>query len=226
MFFSAIIELLSKIFLFTGKINKKNSFEKPLSPQEEKDCFILLSRGDKSAEEKLIKHNLRLVAHLSNKYKGSADSDDLISIGSIGLMKAVKSFDYTKGNSFSTYASRCIENEILMMFRAEKKHLQTVSLEDAIGSDKEGNEVNLLDVLASTEDVSLLAEKNMLKQAMQELVEKSLNQREQKIICMRFGLCGYFPHTQKEVAKKLGITRSYISRLEKKALLQLKSKIM
>jgi len=225
MFFCALIQLLSKIFLFTGKINRKNSFEKPLSAAEEKDCFIKLARGDSEAEEKLIKHNLRLVAHIAGKYKGQYDTDDLISIGSIGLLKAVKKYDYTKGNNFSTFASRCIENEILMMFRAEKKHLQTVSFEDKIGMDKDGNEVNLLDVIQSNESVELSAEKMMLKKTMQNLILQYLSDREQRIINMRFGLNGYFPHTQKEVAKKMNITRSYVSRLEKKALEILRAKI-
>lgn len=225
MFFSAIIQLLSKIFLFTGKIERKNSFEKPLSPKEEHEMFVRLARGDSEAEEKLIKHNLRLVAHIANKYKGDYDSDDLISIGSIGLLKAVKKYDYTKGNNFSTFASRCIENEILMMFRSEKKHLQAVSFEDKIGSDKDGNEVSLLDVLQSNENVELTAEKALLKKTIQNLISNSLDEREQKIINMRFGLNGYFPHTQREVAKKLNITRSYVSRLEKKALDILKQKI-
>jgi len=218
MFFYALVQLLSKIFLFTGKLNRKNSFEKPLSAAEEKECFIKLSRGDTEAEEKLIKHNLRLVAHIAGKYKGQYDADDLISIGSIGLLKAVKKYDYTKGNNFSTFASRCIENEILMMFRVEKKHSQTLSFEDKIGMDKDGNEVNLFDVIQSNENVELNAEKIMLKKTMQNLVSSYLSDREQRIINMRFGLNGYFPHTQKEVAKKMNITRSYVSRLEKKAL--------
>ena len=148
MFLDGLFRLLSKLLFLTGRIDNSIAFEKPLSESEEKETFLKMKQGDKDAEEKLIKHNLRLVAHISKKYKNSGmDNEDLISIGTIGLMKAIKTFDYGRGNNFSTYASRCIDNEILMNFRSDKKNAQSVFLDDVISSDKDGNKLSLYEVL-------------------------------------------------------------------------------
>ena len=220
MIISAIIKLLSKIFLFTGRIGGSKVFEKPLSAKEEKECFEKLKQGDKSAEEKLIRHNLRLVAHVVKKYNFSrCEQDELISVGSIGLMKAVKSFDPQKGHNFSTYAARCIQNEILMLLRSQKKYQSEVSLEDRVKTDKDGNDVSLIDVLEDPrEHIAESAENKVIFEKLLSIIQTTLSDRERQIIFMRYGINGYLPKTQNEVAKELNISRSYISRIEKKAL--------
>lgn len=224
MILSAILNFLSKIFLFTGRLTNKNAFLKPLSLEKEKELFEKYRTGDKNAEEELIKHNLRLVAHIVKKYKNTnLDQDELISVGSIGLLKAIKSFDYAKGNSFSTYSARCIQNEILMLIRSQKKFNNQVSLEDKIGSDKEGNEICLLDVLQDTSySVEDKVQTKLMYNKIIEIIDKCLNKREKEIIYLRFGIDGDIPLTQNEVANILGISRSYISRIEKKAINTLK----
>lgn len=220
MFLTSFFSLLAKIFFFTGRVETKNAFDKPLSPQEEKEYFNKMKNGDSNAEEILIKHNLRLVAHIAKKYKGSnIDTDDLISIGSIGLMKAIKTFTYDKGNSFSTYASRCIENEILMTFRSDKKNVNAVYLDDIISVDKDGNNLSLYEILKDNEpSVDTKVENKILYKKIENILLSKLNEREQEIIIKRYGLFGTSPKTQIELAEELNISRSYISRLEKKAL--------
>lgn len=224
MIFSGLLNLLSKllgkIFFWTGKIDNSVAFEKPLSEEEEKETFLKMKNGDKQAEEKLIKHNLRLVAHISKKYKNSnIDNEDLISIGTIGLMKAIKTFDYSKGNSFSTYASRCIENEILMNFRTNKKNAQAVFLDDVISTDKDGNNLSLYEILCdNSPSVDVQIENKILYKKIEKIVLTKLDTREKEIIVKRFGLFGEQPKTQFELADELKISRSYISRLEKKAI--------
>lgn len=227
MIISAILRLISKIFLFTGRLSNKNFFAKPLSEKEETECFIAMNNGDKLAEEKLVKHNLRLVAHIVKKYVNTkADQDDLISVGSIGLMKAVKSYNPQKGNTFSTYASRCIQNEILMLLRSQKKLYHEVSLEDGIKTDKDGNEVSLIDIVEDTkQNIAENTEIKILYEKMLKIIKSNLCERDQKILFMRFGLEGYKQKTQNEVAKHLGISRSYISRLEKKSIKDIKSQL-
>lgn len=217
---SWLIKLFSKIFLWTGLVGSKNAFAKPLSQEEEEALFLALKAGDRAAEEKLIRHNLRLVAFIAKKYKGQADNDDLISVGSMGLLKAIKTFDKGKGNSFSTYASRCIENEILMMFRSEKRHALNVSLEEDIGVDKEGNTISLIDILAADEEdgVEKIVENKLLYKKVEAVINKSLSGREREIICRRYGVNGYGIQTQKQVAVAMGISRSYVSRLETHAI--------
>ena len=225
MIFSALLSLLSRIFLFTGKLGNKNTFAKPLDVDEERTLFSLIKENnDKDAEEKLIKHNLRLVAHIVKKYQNSGiDQDELISIGSIGLMKAVKSYNIDKGHTFSTFAARCIQNEILMMFRSNKKYNNEISIEEKIGSDKDGNEVTLMDVLQDTNtSVEDRVETKVLFNKLLNYMDKKLNQREKEIIYLRYGIGGETPLTQNEVAKILNISRSYISRIEKKAILDLR----
>ncbi len=216
--------MLSKIFFFTGRLKINNVFDKPLSQEEESECFKKMKQGDKQAEEKLIKHNLRLVAHIVKKYNfAKIEQDELISVGSIGLMKAIKSYDIEKGNSFSTYASRCIQNEILMMVRSQRKFINEVSLEDKVKTDKEGNEVSLIDVLEdASEHVQDKAEIQIIYQKIIDIINTSLNEREKEIIFLRYGIGGGVPKTQNEVAKELNISRSYISRIEKKALNQIR----
>lgn len=219
-----LLNLLSKIFFFTGRLKINNVFDKPLSQEEESECFKKMKQGDKQAEEKLIKHNLRLVAHIVKKYNfAKIEQDELISVGSIGLMKAIKSYDTEKGNSFSTYASRCIQNEILMMVRSQRKFINEVSLEDKVKTDKEGNEVSLIDVLEdASEHVQDKAEIQIIYQKIIDIINTSLNEREKEIIFLRYGIGGGVPKTQNEVAKELNISRSYISRIEKKALNQIR----
>lgn len=225
MFFSGLFSLISKILFFTGKLESKNAFEKPLSNEDEKKYFIQMQNGDIKAEEILIKHNLRLVAHIAKKYKNqNNDLDDLISIGSIGLMKSIKTFSYEKGNSFSTYASRCIENEILMTFRSDKKNVNSVYLDDVISVDKDGNNLSLYEVLNDNEtSIDAQVENNILYKKIEKIILSKLNKREKEIIIKRYGLCGEIPKTQIELASEMNISRSYISRLEKKALAIIKN---
>lgn len=226
--FTLLGKLLGKILFWTGRIDTNKTFEKPLSEQEEKDTFLAMKNGNKEAEEKLIKHNLRLVAHISKKYKNSSvDQDDLISIGTIGLMKAIKTFDYSKGNSFSTYASRCIENEILMNFRSNKKNAQAVFLDDIISTDKDGNKLSLYEVLCdNAPSVDTQIENKILYKKIEKIVLTKLEPREKEIIIKRFGLLGEQPKTQFELADELKISRSYISRLEKKAIKSIQSSLI
>lgn len=179
-----------------------------------------LKNGDEEAKSILVSHNLRLVAHIVKKYSNSAkEADDLISVGAIGLIKAINSFSPDKGAQLSTYAARCIENEILMLFRANKKHQGNISLEETIGTEKDGNEIMLADVICDIDtDVMEMVESNILTEKLINIIKDSLSEREYKILCMRYGIGGSIAYTQREVAKKLGISRSYISRLEKKAL--------
>ena len=198
------------------------SFKKPLKMEEERYYLKMYRNGDEKAKEKLIEHNLRLVAHIVKKYNSpDRDLDDLISIG---LIKAVNTFDLDKGGRLVTYAARCIENELLMMLRQEKKILREVSLYEPIGTDQEGNHISLLDII-STDEAALVDQylhKYYLSHLEQEvfLLEDS---RERTIILKRYGLCGNRPHTQKEVAAMMGISRSYVSRIEKKALEKLRN---
>ena len=227
MFLSGFFALLAKLFFFTGRIETKNAFEKPLSPEEEKNYFMQMKQGDESAKEKLIKHNLRLVAHIAKKYKNSnIDTDDLISIGTIGLMKSIKTFTYEKGNSFSTYAARCIDNEILMTFRSDKKNANAVYLDDVISVDKDGNNLSLFEILGNDDDgVETQVENRVIFKKIEAVINHELSSREKEIIVKRYGLYGVQPRTQIELANEMNISRSYISRLEKKALFLIKTKL-
>ncbi len=233
MFLDCLFKLLSKIFLFTGKLSSPNSFEKKLKPEEEKMYFERIKTAkekkssDPEAEEKLIKHNLRLVAHIANKYKSNfSDTDDLISIGTIGLIKAVRTFNPEKASSFSTYASRCIENEILMLFRSEKKLNGDISLDSTIGVDKDGNDMSLSDILADPNtDLENATSKKIALEKIEKIANTTLDKRERFVIAHRYGLFKKIPMTQKEIADRLGISRSYISRIEKIALKKIKESI-
>lgn len=215
--FQSFVELLKRLFFLTGYFSN-GSYPQPLTAEQEAECLARMKAGSKSARDKLIMHNMRLVAHIAKKY-GKNDLDDLISIGSIGLIKGVESYSLDKGTTLATYLARCIENEILMTLRSNKRYANTVHLQNKLGVDSDGNEYTLMDVLAIKEDsVFHQAEMSILRQNMLKIVREHLNEREQKIILMRYGLEGTPPLTQLQTAKKLGISRSYISRIESRAL--------
>ncbi len=226
MLFKLLSLIFSKIMFLFGRISSEKAFEKPLTIEEEKECFSKLKQGDKTAEEKLIKHNMRLVAHVSKKYKNSMPQDELISAGSIGLLKAVKTFNYDKGSSFSTYATRCINNEILMLLRADKKFQNQVYLEDTVSTDKDGNEISLIEIIPeNSENIFDKIHNQLAFEKVLGVIKKHLTDREQQVIFMRYGICGYHQYTQIEISEKLGISRSYISRIEKHALEVIKANI-
>ena len=220
MIFENFITFLSKVLFFSGLVNDKKSFPKPLSKKDELAYFQKFWQGDMQAKDILIRHNLRLVAHVVKKYNGAAEADDLISCGTIGLIKAINSFKADKGTQISTYASRCIENEVLMFLRVSKKHQQVGSWNESLGDDHDGNEICLVDIITDEREQSDIDEA-MHKQLMQKLVtamRARLNEREFKIISLRYGLNDHVALPQREVAKQLNISRSYISRIEKHAL--------
>lgn len=200
------------------------AFEKPLTAADEKEYFDKYKNGDKEACNIIIWHNMRLVAHMAKKYMNSDfDPDDLISTGTIGLIKAVKSFDPDKGSKFATYAAKCIDNEILMMLRSEKKRQRDVSIYEPIGTDKEGNEISLLEVMESGAcDIAEMVEINDDIMWLKGAFFEELNRRERQIIALRYGFTGMGELTQREISSMLGISRSYVSRIEKKALEKLK----
>ncbi len=217
-----ILSVIQSFLFFILHVSQASNFPKALSAAKEKEYFNAMKKGDEKAKKALVEHNLRLVVHVAKKYfSPEIEQDDLISIGTIGLIKAVSSFDSDKGTRFATYASRCIDNEILMHFRAKKKTQSEVSISEPIDTDRDGNALTLIDVIASDENIA-----EDLDLAMQ--IEKlrcylrRLSVRERRIICMRYGLGGTAPLTQREVAKKLKISRSYVSRIEKKALIDLR----
>ena len=200
------------------------AFLSPLSQVEEKDCLERLKKGDPHAKEELILHNMRLVAHVAKKYQsGEEEIEDLISIGTIGLLKAVSTFDFDYGNRFATYAIRCIENELLMHFRRSKKTKLEVSLFEPVGTDKEGKQIHLMEVLLVDDvDVATQMEVHRDIDILKKHLDNVLTKREALIIKQRYGLCGEEELTQREIAKNLNISRSYVSRIEKKALEKLK----
>lgn len=201
------------------------TFQKPLTPEEESRYLQEYKQGSLQAKDILIERNLRLVAHIVKKYQGAPEElDDLISIGTIGLIKAVQTFDAQKASRLSTYAARCIDNELLMYFRSKKKINREVSLYDPIGTDKEGNEISLLDVI-ETEPVDVVKNYSLRQDSLllYRLIPQILTQREQEIIKFRYGLYGQQEQTQREIAKRLNISRSYVSRIEKNALMKLRS---
>ncbi len=223
MFFEFLWRILGKLVFFTGVISGRSSFPKPLSKEEEEMYLKRVEQGDKQAKEILIRHNMRLVAHIVKKYSGAAETDDLISVGSIGLIKAIGSYRLGRGTTLATYTSRCIENEILMLIRSNKKHRNDVSLSDPIGIDKDGNELTLIDLLFEKEDcVFDKVEKKVQRERLIKKVRSVLSEREFTVICLRYALKGGAPLPQREVADMLKISRSYISRIEKRAIERLK----
>ena len=222
--FSALLELLTGNFLFFAlHFDSHSVFPKPLSAKEERECFERMAQGDKAAKDKLIEHNLRLVAHIIKKYySNSTDQEDLISIGTIGLIKAVSTFDHKKGCRFATYGSRCVENEILMHFRSQKKSANDIHFDEPVDSDKDGNQLTLMDIIDDGTNLVEQVDLSMQSRQLYQALETALTKREAEILIMRYGLYRRAPMTQREVAKKLDISRSYVSRLEKKAIAQLK----
>ncbi len=226
--FSALITLaLGGALYFALHVTNSGAFPRPLSAAEERDCLERIRNGDQEAKNKLIEHNLRLVAHIIKKYYSSfKDQDDLISIGTIGLIKAAFTFDYEKGARFATYASRCIENEVLMFFRSKRKSAQDVYISDPIDTDKEGNSLTLMDIVADEDNILENLDLKIRSEKLHSYIDALLDERERTIVLLRYGLCGHLPLTQREVAKKLGISRSYVSRIEKKALATLKKQFL
>jgi len=215
--FKAILN--GALFLFAYLNNQV--FPHPLEEAEEKECLDLMKNGSEDARNRLIEHNLRLVAHVVRKYESSGeDMEDLISIGTIGLIKAIKTYNDERGVRLATYAARCVENEVLMHLRNIKKLKKEVSLYDPIGYDKEGNEISLIDVLTTDNEIVELVETKLQEEKIRGKIS-ILNKRERQVIEMRYGLFDGLKETQREIARKLGISRSYVSRIEKRALKKL-----
>lgn len=222
--FAALLNLLSSNFLyFVLHISGNNAFPRPLSAKEEKELLEKKEQGDQQARSKIIEHNLRLVSHIVKKYYSKTnDTDDLISIGTIGLIKAVDSFKPSKNVRLATYAARCIENEILMHFRNLKKTGQDMYMSDPIDTDKNGNTLTLGETIADERDIEADFERKTDTKKLAELIRNMTDEREKEILVLRYGLYNHKPLTQREVAKLLGISRSYVSRIETKALKDLK----
>ncbi|MDR2655456.1 MAG: RNA polymerase sporulation sigma factor SigK [Oscillospiraceae bacterium] len=217
--FQMLEYILENMLYFALYILPSGSFPKPLPLKEEKECLELMKKGDDKAKNKFIEHNLRLVAHIIKKYYNKhKDQEDLISIGTIGLIKAAASFDSEKGIRFATYAARCIDNEILMYFRNQKKVSQDVYINDTLDTDKEGNSLTIMDVVADGCNVEEDTELKLKSEQLHKYIKLYLNNREKLIVEFRYGLNGNMPMTQREVSDILGISRSYVSRIEKKAL--------
>ncbi len=219
----AYLLLLSGAFLMLRLGPAPGSFPRPLPAKTERELAERAASGDLEARNKLIEHNLRLVAHIVKKYYTSAaDTEDLISIGTVGLIKGVSTYRPDKGVRLATYAARCVENEILMYFRAQRRSAGDISLNEALDTDSEGNSLSLMDVLAVSDD---MAEELSLKEScsrLRECVETALTERERRVIRLRYGLGGAEPLTQRECAERLGISRSYVSRIEKRAIARLR----
>ena len=223
MFFDLLMKIASAIYYFALHVKGAGSFPPPLSAEREAELLEKSRNGDDDARNELIEHNLRLVAHIVKKYYNTgADQDDMISIGTIGLIKAVSTFNTDKGIHLATYASRCIENEILMFFRNQKKTAQDVFISDPIDTDKDGNTLTLIDVIADKSDIADEIDTKIKVEKLRVILPVCLTERERLIIEMRYGLCGREELTQREIAKKLNISRSYVSRIEKSALEKLR----
>ena len=217
--------VLNNIVFLILHVTGQGSFPRPLNAKEEKKYLELYKNGDTFARDKLIEHNLRLVAHIIKKYYSSInDQDDLVSIGTIGLIKAIDTFDPTKGIRLSSYAARCIENEILMFFRNMKKSAQDVSMNEPIDTDKEGNSLSLIDVMSVEDSIVDDIDIKIKSEKLKKYINEVLSPRERIIIELRYGLNGKKPLTQREVANIMKISRSYVSRIEKKSLTSLKKR--
>lgn len=220
---AALLALLTRFFHLSLGIGTPSQFPPPLSPERERECFLAAEGGDEEARQLLILHNLRLVSHIVRKYYGSCrNQEDLISVGSIGLVKAVDTFRVENGTKFATYGAKCVQNEILMYFRRQKHQSAEVSMYDTIDVDREGNPLTYMDVIAAEDNMTEEIDTMICSRRAVELVDLVLEERERQIIRMRFGLGGEAPLAQREVAELLGISRSYVSRLEKGALEKLR----
>ena len=224
-----LLELLSaittKMLYLILHIENAGSFPKPLSAKEEKKALEQMASGDTEAKNRLIEHNLRLVAHIIKKYYSNySDQEDLILIGTIGLIKGINSFDYTKGTRLATYASRCIENEILMHFRSQKKSAQDISMSEPIDTDSEGNPLTLSDIVYTDDTIADDLDKKIKIEKLREYIDEMEDSRDREIILKRYGLFVSKPMTQREIAEEMGISRSYVSRIEKRALKKLREK--
>ncbi len=221
-----LFTLLMRVLHFTLGIGTPPNFPPPLPHTQERDCFLAAEGGDESARQKLILHNLRLVSHIVKKYYSTAKNpEDLVSIGTIGLVKAVDTFNIRNGAKFATYASKCIQNEILMHFRSQKKLAAEVSINETIDMDRDGNPLTYIDVICCEEDISDEVDKKMTMHKMRLYMDACLTPRERQILVMRYGLDGIPAQTQHEIAAKLNISRSYVSRLEKGALEKLRERL-
>lgn len=218
--FAVLFDLISKgLLFFVLHIQNGSSFPSALSSKEEKYLLEEFSKGNTDAKNKLVEHNLRLVAHIVKKYYANSDEqDDLISIGTIGLIKAINSFDASKGIKLATFASKCIENEILMYFRGKKKNSQEISISEPIDTDSEGNPLTLIDIISQDDDVADNIDLRIKTEMLYNFIDSIKDEREKTIIVMRYGLYNTIPYTQKQVAKRLNISRSYVSRIEKKVI--------
>ncbi|MCL2847201.1 MAG: RNA polymerase sporulation sigma factor SigK [Firmicutes bacterium] len=228
MIFESLITFLSKLFFFTGYVNNKGSFPEPLESEEEKKQLLLTKEGDMQAREILIKHNLRLVAFIVKKYHNAGEADDLLSVGSIGLIKGIETFEMGKGTQLATYCAKCIENEIRMHIRANKRHRNVRGLLDCVGTDKKGNPKILMDTLSTGEEsIFQQVENTMVLEKVGELLYTHLTAREREIVIKRYGFDGRDKGlTQLEVAANMNISRSYVSRIEKKAIEKLSKVIV
>lgn len=215
--------LISKLFLMFLRASTPNSFPPPLKAKQEQTLFKKFKEGDKRAREAIIEHNLRLVAHIVKKYYSSSScQDDLVSIGIIGLIKSIDTYDIDRGAKFTTYASKCIQNEILMYFRSQKKHQNEVSLSETIDIDKDGNPLTYSDIISCDDTIAEGIELKIYSRKAVEIIKRVLNEREKQIIVLRYGLNNRRPITQREIADLLKISRSYVSRIEKSALEKIK----
>lgn len=224
MFFQIFAQIISNLFYLALHVTGSGSFPPPLSAKRESELLTLKEQGNEEAKNKLIEHNLRLVAHVVKKYYTDDDQDDLISIGTIGLIKAVNTFKSDKKIRLATYAARCIENEILMHFRGNKKYAQDVYISDPIDTDKNGNALTLIDIIADEGNIEDEIDTKIKVEKLREILGTTLDKREMQILNMRYGLGGTKELTQREIAKKLGISRSYVSRIETAALEKLRKK--
>ncbi len=218
-----LFALFTRIIHMILGIGTPQSFPPPLPAAEEQDCFLRAEKGDEEARQQLILHNLRLVSHIVRKYYSTArNQEDLVSIGTIGLVKAVDTFNIHNGAKFATYAAKCIQNEILMHFRSQKKLSSEISIHETIDVDRDGNPLTYMDVICSEEDIAEEIDRKLLTGRMLRYVDTCLSSRERQILTMRYGLHGVKPQTQRQIAASLNISRSYVSRLEKGALEKLR----
>ena len=225
MFGRIISWLLENMLYFALRLDGNTVFPKPLSAEKEAEAFERMANGDNRARGELIEHNLRLVAHIAKKYYSpNADSEELISIGTVGLIKAVNSFSNSKSTRFATYAAKCIDNEILMYFRSAKKSARDVYLDEPVDTDKDGNTMSLIDIISDDENLPDRVDIMIKSRQLYGFIDECLDEREKEIITYRYGLGGIKELTQREVADKLNISRSYVSRIEKKALEKLRDR--